>query len=97
MKLYVGNLSFNFQNSDLESAFQAYGEVVSATVIKDKISGKSKGFGFVEMSDSESGNAAIDGLNGKDLGGRNVTVSEARPKEDNGSRPKTQNRRPFSR
>lgn len=82
MKLYVGNLPYSTKQEDLESAFSPYGEVVSATVIKDKISGRSKGFGFVEMKDAASGQSAIEGLNGKEMNGRNLSVSEARPKEE---------------
>ncbi|MCK6601638.1 MAG: RNA-binding protein [Bacteroidetes bacterium] len=84
MKLYVGNLPYQFSNDDLADAFNAYGEVVSATIIKDKVTGRSKGFGFVEMKDDASGNAAITGLNGKELAGRTVNVSEARPREASG-------------
>lgn len=87
MKLYVGNLPYTTKQEDLETAFRPYGEVVSATVIKDKISGRSKGFGFVEMKDAASGQAAIEGLNGKEMNGRNLSVSEARPKEERPERP----------
>lgn len=87
MKLYVGNLPYSTKQEDLEASFREFGEVVSATVIKDKISGRSKGFGFVEMKDAASGQAAIEGLNGKEMDGRNLSVSEARPKEDKPSRP----------
>ncbi|MCA0447970.1 MAG: RNA-binding protein [Bacteroidetes bacterium] len=84
MKLYVGNLPYQFSNDDLAEAFNAYGEVVSATIIKDKVTGRSKGFGFVEMKDASSGTQAITGLNGKELAGRTINVSEARPRENSG-------------
>jgi RNA recognition motif-containing protein len=82
MNLYVGNLSYSTSDDGLRSAFGAYGNVVSATVITDKFSGRSRGFGFVEMSTPEEGRAAIDGLNEKPLDGRNITVSEAKPKKE---------------
>jgi cold-inducible RNA-binding protein len=81
MKLYVGNMSFDVQEDDLRQAFGKFGQVESATIIMDKFSGRSKGFGFVEMSTKEEGQAAIDGLNGKDLKGRALNVNEARPQE----------------
>ena len=78
MRIYVGNLSFQTQSDELEQAFGAYGEVESASVITDRYSGRSRGFGFVEMPDSAQAQSAIEGLNGTDLGGRNLTVNEAR-------------------
>jgi RNA recognition motif-containing protein len=85
MNIYVGNLSYQCTDEDLRSAFAAYGEVTSAKVITDKFTGQSRGFGFVEMSSDTEGNAAINGLNGKDLKGRQLKVNEARPKtEGNG-------------
>jgi RNA recognition motif-containing protein len=83
IKLYVGNLSYNCGDSDLEKLFTAYGSVSSAQVIKDRDNGRSKGFGFVEMGISQEGQAAITALNGKDVDGRPLVVNEARPKEDN--------------
>ncbi len=83
MNIYVGNLSYEASESDLKSAFEAYGQVQSATLIMDKFTGKSKGFGFIEMSSKNEGQAAIEGLNEKDLKGRTITVNEARPREDN--------------
>ena len=80
-KLYVGGLSFQTTDDGLRSAFAGAGTVVSAVVIKDKYSGQSKGFGFVEMSTDEEANAAIEMWNGKELGGRTLTVNEARPME----------------
>ena len=85
-KLYVGNLGYGIRNSDLEQLFAAHGTVRSAEVITDRTTGQSKGFGFVEMSSKQAAKAAIAALNGKDMGGRAVTVNEARPKEEGGSR-----------
>ena len=86
MNIYVGNLAREATDSDLRDAFQAFGEVTSASVIKDKFTGESRGFGFVEMPNKAEGDAAIAALNGKDLKGRNLTVNEARPRTD---RPRT--------
>lgn len=83
-KLYVGNLSYGTTSESLEQLFAAHGEVRSAQVITDRETGRSKGFGFVEMGDSQSATAAIDALNGQDIDGRQLTVNEARPKEDRG-------------
>lgn len=83
-KLYVGNLSYNVTSASLEEMFAEFGEVKSAQVIQDRDSGRSKGFGFVEMSDDNAAQAAIDALNGKDNDGRALTVNEARPREDRG-------------
>ena len=80
MNIYVGNLGYDMTDDELKAAFQAYGEVDSARVITDRDTGRSKGFGFVEMSDNDQALAAIDGLNGTELGGRAITVNEARPK-----------------
>ena len=79
MKIYVGNMSYDVQEDDLRQAFGEFGQVDSVSIIMDKFSGRSKGFGFVEMSSKEAGQAAIDGLNGKELKGRAVTVNEAKP------------------
>lgn len=81
-KLFVGGLPFSTTQDELEAAFAEYGTVESAVIITDRDSGRSKGFGFVEMSNDAEGKAAIDGLNGKELGGRTITVNEARPKTD---------------
>ena len=83
-KLYVGNLSYNTNSSDLEQLFAAHGTVQSAQVIMDRDTGRSKGFGFVEMGSDQEAQAAIAGLNGKDHGGRALTVNEARPREERG-------------
>jgi RNA recognition motif-containing protein len=78
--LYVGNLSFSTTSDDLREAFSQYGAVKSAQVVMDRETGRSRGFGFVEMT--EGAEAAIEALNGSDLGGRTITVNEARPRED---------------
>lgn len=83
-KLYVGNLGYGVTDQDLERLFAAYGTVKSAKVIQDRDSGRSKGFGFVEMSSDGEAQAAIAGLNGQENEGRALTVNEARPKEENG-------------
>ena len=81
-KLYVGNLSYEIRDSDLEDLFAAHGTVSSAQVITDRDTGRSKGFGFVEMSSDQEAQAAISALNGKPVEGRNLTVNEARPREE---------------
>ncbi|MFO0719044.1 MAG: RNA-binding protein [Candidatus Paceibacterota bacterium] len=81
-KLYVGGISYNTTDQGLSDAFAKAGTVVSATIITDKMTGRSKGFGFVEMSSDAEADAAIEMYNGKELDGRNLTVNEARPKED---------------
>ena len=82
MNIYVGNLSWDMSEDDLRAAFAPYGQVESARIITDKISGRSRGFGFVEMPDEEEGKAAIAALNNKDIQGRNIKVNEARPRND---------------
>ena len=86
MKLYVGNLAFQTSSSDLQELFAQAGTVESASVIEDRDTGRSRGFGFVEMATKEEGEAAISQLNGKEFNGRNLTVNEARPREDRGNR-----------
>jgi RNA recognition motif-containing protein len=83
-KLYVGNLSYGTTDGDLQQLFQAHGTVQSAQVIMDRDTGRSKGFGFVEMDNGEQAQAAISALNGHEVGGRALTVNEARPREDRG-------------
>ena len=83
-KLYVGNLSYSVDSSELEQMFGAHGQVVSAQIINDRDTGRSKGFGFVEMGTDEEAQAAIAGLNGQQHNGRTLTVNEARPREDRG-------------
>ena len=85
MNIYVGNLSFDTDDAALSTAFGAYGEVTSAQVIQDRETGRSRGFGFVEMPSAEEAKAAIEALNGTDLDGRQLNVNEARPKADRGS------------
>lgn len=84
MKLYVGNLTYDTTNSALETMFAEFGEVRSAQVANDRDTGRSKGFGFVEMSNDQEAKAAISALNGKEVGGRALNVNEARPREDRG-------------
>jgi RNA recognition motif-containing protein len=83
-KLYVGNLSYSIRDSDLQDLFSPHGTVDSAQVIMDRDTGRSKGFGFVEMSSDQEAHAAISALNGKEVEGRNLTVNEARPREEGG-------------
>src|SRR3954451_11589870 len=83
-KLYVGNLSYGISDSTLEQMFSAHGQVQSAQVIMDRDTGRSKGFGFVEMGTDEEAQAAIAAMNGKEIEGRALTVNEARPKESGG-------------
>jgi RNA recognition motif-containing protein len=82
--LYVGNLSYSVTSQSLEQMFSEFGEVRSAQVIQDRDTGRSKGFGFVEMGDSNAANEAINGLHDKEVDGRRLTVNEARPREDRG-------------
>ena len=84
MKLYVGNLSFNTSNQDLSELFGTIGTVESANIIEDRETGRSRGFGFVEMSSQEEGNSAIEQLNGKEVDGRQLKVNEAKPQENRG-------------
>src|ERR687891_2732216 len=83
-KLYIGNLGYGIGDSDLEKLFTTYGSVRSAQVIKDRDTGRSKGFGFVEMGSDQEAQAAITALHGKEVDGRTLTVNEARPKEGGG-------------
>jgi len=83
-KLYVGNLSFRTTSEELRDAFAAVGTVESASVIEDRETGRSRGFAFVEMASPEEAAAAIEAFNGKDFGGRNLTVNEAKPRTDRG-------------
>jgi RNA recognition motif-containing protein len=83
-KLYVGNLAFSVDSSGLEQMFAPYGTVESASIVTDRDSGRSRGFGFVEMSNGDEAQAAIEALNGSQQGGRALTVNEAKPREDRG-------------
>ncbi len=84
MNIYVGNLPFDTGEEDLRQIFAAYGQVDSVAIIKDKMTGRSRGFGFVEMAKDEEAREAIAGLNGTDMGGRTLTVNEARPRTEGG-------------
>lgn len=91
-KLYVGNLAYSVSDNDLQETFQEYGEVVSARVITDRDTGRSKGFGFVEMSTEDEANAAIEALNGQEKDGRALTVNEAKPQTDRRGPPRERSR-----
>jgi RNA recognition motif-containing protein len=82
MDIYVGSLPYDVTEDELRKAFQGFGSVESANIVKDKFTGKSKGFGFVQMPSKEDAEAAIDGLNGKDFKGRTLTVNKARPRSE---------------
>jgi cold-inducible RNA-binding protein len=84
MKLYVGNLAFQTTSQELQTMFEQAGTVESVSLIEDRETGRSRGFGFVEMSSKEEGAAAIQQFNGKDMGGRALNVNEAKPREDRG-------------
>jgi len=83
MNIYIGNLPFNMGEEDLREIFEEYGEVSSAKIISDKMTGRSKGFGFVEMDDDDSANNAIQELNNAEVSGRNIKVNESKPRENN--------------
>ncbi len=84
MNIYVGNLSWNLKDQDLSNLFSSHGEVISAKIVTDKFTGRSKGFGFVEMSNDDQAQAAISALNGSEVDGRNIVVNESRPKQEGG-------------
>ena len=84
MNIYVGNLSWNLKDQDLSNLFASYGEVVSAKIVNDKFTNRSKGFGFVEMANDDQAQAAIAALNGSEVDGRNIVVNESRPKPEGG-------------
>ncbi|MBM4405954.1 MAG: RNA-binding protein [Chloroflexi bacterium] len=84
MKIYVGNLPYEYTDTELNAAFSAHGKVDSAQIVTDRYTGRSRGFGFVEMSNNAEAETAIKALNGKELKGRPLTVNEARPREDRG-------------
>lgn len=85
MNIYLGNLSYQSGEAEITKAFEAYGAVSSVNIISDRETGRSKGFGFVEMPNNNEALAAIDGLNGSDLNGRNINVNQARPREERSS------------
>ena len=93
MNLYVGNLSYRVTEDQLRQSFEEYGTVTSCTIIKDKMTGQSKGFGFLEMPESTEAEAAITGWNGRDLMGRKLNVNEARPRTGGGGGPRVGNDR----
>ena len=93
MNIYVGNLSYNTAEDELRQQFEAYGEVVSVNIIKDKFSGESRGFGFVEMASSDEAESAKDALNGTDFKGRTLRIDEARPPKSGGRTPRRNERR----
>jgi len=82
MNIYVGNLPYSMGDAELRSVFEEFGAVDSASVVKDKFTGRSRGFGFVEMSDGDAGSRAIEATNGRAVAGRNLVVNEARPREE---------------
>ncbi len=82
MKLYIGNLSFETTENDLQDLFEQHGQVTEVALINDRMTGRSRGFGFVTMGDAPSGTAAMDALNGKEMQGRTITVNEARAREE---------------
>ena len=82
MNIYVGNLPYSVDRDELREIFAAYGEVSAARIVNDRETGRSKGFGFVEMADDAQARQAIEALNGSDIGGRNAVVNEARPREE---------------
>jgi cold-inducible RNA-binding protein len=82
--IFVGNLAFRTSEGDIRSLFEAYGAVDRVSIMTDRDTGRSKGFGFVEMGNDQEGDRAIDALNGRELDGRNLTINQARPREDRG-------------
>lgn len=84
MNIYIGNLSYETTEDELRQAFESFGEVANVNILTDKYSGKPRGFAFVEMADKSQAEAAIGGLNGKELNGRTINVSEARPRTNDG-------------
>ena len=93
MNIFISNLNFNISDEELKGLFEPFGEVTSSKVITDKITGRSRGFGFVEMGDDDEGKQAIEKLNGTEFKGRELNVSVARPREDSGNRNNFERRR----
>jgi RNA recognition motif-containing protein len=89
VNIFVGNLSYDVSEAELRQAFEAHGEVSSASIIMDRMTGRSRGFGFVEMPDKNQATAAIQALNLQELKGRAITVNEARPREERGGAPRS--------
>ena len=96
MKLYVGNLSFETTENDLQDLFEQHGQVSEVALMMDRMTGKSRGFAFVTMNDKAQAEAAMSALNGKEVGGRALNINEARPREAGGGRPGGNNKRPFA-
>lgn len=96
MNIYVGNLPYRVGEEDLANLFSEYGEVVSARIIMDKVSGRSKGFAFIEMTEQEDGEKAIEALNDSDLMGRNIKVNEARERSNDRDNDRNNDRRSFN-
>ncbi len=92
MNIYVGNLPYSMGDAELRQAFEEFGSVSNASVVKDKFTGRSRGFGFVEMPDSDAANNAIEAMNGRNLGGRPLVANEARPRDE---RPRFNNRERY--
>ncbi len=95
MKLYVGNLSFETTENDLQDLFEQHGKVAEVSLIMDRMTGKSRGFAFVTMNEAAEANAAMAAINGKEIGGRALSVNEARAREER-PRPSGNNRRPYA-
>jgi RNA recognition motif-containing protein len=95
MNIYIGNMSFDTTEEQLRQAFEGFGEVSTVNIITDKYSGQPRGFAFVEMSSNDEANAAISGLNGKDLNGRTLNVNEAKPRKQNNNRGGNNYRNPY--
>lgn len=85
MRIYIGNLNYKLRTEELKAAFDPFGEVVGAKIVRDKETNRSKGFGFIEMANEADGRKAIESLNGTDLNGRNMIVSEAKPRDTDGN------------
>ena len=92
MNIFVGSLPFSLKETELKELFEGYGEVVSAKIITDKLSGRSKGFGFIEMTNDEDAQNAITGLNGTEIGGRKIVVNKSEPRSDSDRKPSYANR-----
>ncbi len=97
MKIYVGNLAYSVNDTNLRELFEEFGEVLSARVIIDKVTGKARGFGFVEVGDDADASRAVEALNGKQFSGRALVVNEARPREEGAQRPAPRGPRPMRR